>query len=130
MKEKSKLIRWIKKNRKVLTAAGISIGLIIGIALGLKNADELKALWTSLQNTPATPVKTATKPSTPVITEQTAAAVTRNSCAVPFDVSAHLRTLPEGWHASADKVATALDNGFVLKEGQTWVETFTKGNAA
>ena len=130
MKEKSKLIRWIKKNRKALIAAGISIGLIIGIILGIKNADELKALWASLQNTPAAPAMTAAKSAAPVITEQTTAAVTRSSCTVPFDVSAHLRTLPEGWHASPDKVATALDNGFVLEEGQTWVESFTKGNAA
>ena len=130
MKEKGKLIRWIRKNRKALVAAGISIALIIGIVLGIKNADELKAFWTSLRNTPATPAMTAAKPAAPVITEQSTAAVTRSICTVPFDVSAHLRTLPEGWHASADKVATALDNGFVLKEGQTWVETFTKGNAA
>lgn len=73
---------------------------------------------------------TAPKPAAPVIAEQTAAAVTRNSCSVPFDVSAHLRTLPEGCHASAEKVATALENGFVLQEGQTWVEAFTKGKAA
>ena len=130
MKEKSKLILWIKKNRKTLIAAGISIGLIIAIVLGLKNADALKAFWASLRNATTKPAVTAARSSAPVITEQTAAAVTRSSYTVPFDVSSHLRTLPKGWHASADKVATALDNGFVLKDGQTWVEAFTKGNAA
>ena len=130
MKEKSKLIRWIKKNRKALIAAGISLGLIIAIVLGIKNANAIKAFWASLQNIPMKSDITTTRPTTPVITEQTVAAVTRNSCSVPFDVSAHLRTLPEGCHASAEKIATALDNGFILQEGQTWVEAFTKGIAA
>ena len=129
MKEKSKLIRWIKRNKKALIAAGISIGLIVAVILGIKNADALKALWATLKDITAKPPN-AVRPPAPVFTNRTVSAVTRSSGTVPFDVSAHLRNLPEGWHASADKVATALDNGFVLKEGQTWVEAFIKGNAA
>lgn len=130
MKEENELVRWVKKNKKALIGAGVSLGLIVAFVLAIKNADALKALWASLRNTIAKPAMTAARSSAPVITEQTAAVVTRNSCTVPFDVSAHLRTLAEGRHASAVKVATALDNGFVLKEGQTWVVAFSKGKAA
>ncbi len=130
MEEKSKLICWIKQHRKALIGAGISIGLIIAVVLGIKNADAIKALWASLRKTTAKTVMTTAKSTAPVITEQAAATVTRNSCTVPFDVSAHLRNLHSGCHASAEKIATALDHGFVLNEGQTWVDAFTKGLAA
>ena len=130
MMEKTKLIRWIKENRKVLIATGISIGLIIAIVLGIKNADALKAVWASLRNTTAKAAMDTGKHSAHMITNQARITVARNNPVGPFDVSAHLRNLHEGCHASAEKIATALENGFSLKEGQTWVEAYTKGIAA
>ena len=46
---------------------------------------------------------------------------------VPFDVRSHLRNLPEGMNASMEKVRTALEHGYELQPGQTWVESYTKG---
>lgn len=48
----------------------------------------------------------------------------------PYDVSKHIRNLPKGQRASAEKIATAMENGFELKEGQTWVTDYVKGVAA
>ena len=38
--------------------------------------------------------------------------------------SKHIRNLPEGYNASAEKVATAEEHGFSLGEGQTWVDDY------
>ena len=40
----------------------------------------------------------------------------------PHHASKHIRNLPKGHKASPEKVATAKENGFDLKENQTWVE--------
>lgn len=38
--------------------------------------------------------------------------------------SKHIRNLPEGQNASAEKIATAEANGFKLEDGQTWVDEY------
>ena len=38
--------------------------------------------------------------------------------------SKHIRNLPEGHNASAEKIATAEEHGFSLGEGQTWVDDY------
>ncbi len=48
----------------------------------------------------------------------------------PFEVSPHIRNLPEGWHASSAKREEAEENGFELEEGQTWVSRYTKRSEA
>ncbi|MDD3185315.1 MAG: hypothetical protein ACOX1S_14975 [Anaerostipes sp.] len=44
----------------------------------------------------------------------------------PIEVSEHLRNLPEGWNASAEKILSATEHGYQLNPGQTWVDTYTK----
>ena len=134
MNEQKKLIRWIREHKKALIIAGISITTLIAIVLSIKNREVIKGFWNSLQkvidksavqvaNLP--PVETAN----PVL-EDVVTVVAQHRESLPFDVSKHIRNLPEGWHASADKVATALENGFDLAEGQTWVMHYAKGVAA
>ncbi len=134
MKEQRKLIRWIRDHKKALIIAGISIGTLIAIVLGIKNREAIKGLWASLRKAvekPAIhvakvpPVETA-RPSV----EDVVTVVAQHREAIPFDVSKHIRNLPDGRHASADKIATALENGFVLAKGQTWVKDYAKGVAA
>lgn len=134
MKEQRKLIRWIKEHKKMLIIAGISIASLIAIVLGIKNSESIKALWSSLRKVTEKAAAPATRvpPLRPVhpVVENTAAVAIQNSETIPFDVAKHIRNLPDGWHASADKIATALENGFELAEGQTWVVDYMKGVAA
>ena len=55
--------------------------------------------------------------------------VTR-SIQYPFDVSEHIRNLPPGWKASAEKMAEAEMLGITLLPGQTIVDGYTKGGLA
>ena len=134
MKEQRKLIRWIREHKKVLFIAGISIATLIAIVLGIKNREAIKGLWVSLRKavekqavhvTKIPPVETAN----PVM-EDVVMVVAQHHDSIPFDVCKHIRNLPDGWHASAEKIATALENGFDLAEGQTWVTDYEKGVAA
>lgn len=38
--------------------------------------------------------------------------------------SKHIRNLPKGQSASPEKIRTAEENGFILKDGQTWVDDY------
>lgn len=49
---------------------------------------------------------------------------------LPFNVSSHIRRLPEGMHASPAKELTALEHGYQLKPGETWVEAYVKMSKA
>ena len=134
MKEQKKLIRWIHEHKNALIIAGISIGTLILTVLGIKNREAIKALWTSLQKVAEKPAIHASMvpPIEPVSTaaKDVVTVAAQHSDAIPFDVAKHIRNLPAGWHASPDKIATALENGFELAEGQTWVSDYMKGVAA
>lgn len=137
MEERKGLIRWIKEHKKVLIAAGITIGTLILIILGIKNKDSIKLVWDSLKKVPENPTpktveevtrtisKTPIEP-VPIVTP----VVPSNSETLPYEVSRHIRNLPDGWHASQEKIEEALKNNISLVEGQTWVESYTKGGAA
>ena len=134
MKEQRKLIRWIREHKKALIIAGVSIGTLIAIVLGIKNRETIKALWASLRKVAEKPAVHAMKvppieAAHPVV-EDVVTVVAQHRETIPFDVAKHVRNLPDGWHASADKIATALENGFELAEGQTWVSDYMKGVAA
>lgn len=137
MEERRGLIRWIKEHKKVLIAAGISIGTLILIILGIKNKDSLKSVWDSLKRITENPTPKAVEEVTRRISEIpiepapiVVPAVPSNSETLPFEVSRHIRNLPDGWHASQEKIEEALKNNISLVEGQTWVESYTKGGAA
>ena len=134
MKEQRKLVRWIQEHKKVLVIAGISIGTLIAVVLGIKNRETIKVIWASLRKVAEKPVVHAVKVPpfemvNPVV-EDTVAVVVQCGETIPFDVTKHIRNLPKGRHASANKIATALENGFELAEGQTWVTNYMKRVAA
>lgn len=134
MKEQWNLIQWIKEHKKQLIIAGISIGALIAIVLGIKNREAIKGLWNSLRKVAEKPTVAATKvvpieAPTPVV-EDVVTVVVQHHENIPHDVAKHLRNLPLGQHASAEKIATALENGFELAEGQTWVTNYATGVAA
>lgn len=140
-KDKKSFLKWIKAHRRELIIAGISVSTLIVIVLGANNIEMLKALLKSLRERISNPtsVKVPQIP-TAVVIEQTPTIISSsipidtlllssNADSLPFEVQKHIRNLPEGWHASAEKIATALDNGIILEAGQTWVENYMKGAA-
>lgn len=137
MDERKGFICWIKGHRKELTIAGISIGTLILIVFGIKNREIVKVVWDSLRKavkqSTAKAAETAAKvtveiPQEPI--QEVITAVASNSETLSFEVSRHIRNLPEGWHASPEKIAKALKNNIILMDGQTWVESYMKGDIA
>ena len=137
MEERKRLIQWIKGHKKQLILAGISIGSLILIILGIRNREALISVWTSLQEVKKhSGGKTekelanvvANIPATPA--PKSMAVLAPNSETVPFEVSRHIRNLPSGWQASPEKIAEAYKYNIVLMDGQTWVDSYRKGGVA
>ena len=154
MKEQNKLVKWIKEHKKELILAGVSIGTLILVVLGIKNRDQIQKLSKQL--------KDLIQPAAIKVTKEFAAAVAKPKAEIPAEivqtlaataetladavqepeiadavceviaispqfVSKHLRNLHEGWNASPEKIATAAENGFNLIGNQTWVTSYSKG---
>ena len=131
-KEKKTFVNWVKEHKKELIIAGVSIAAIIAVIIGIKNHTALEEAWASLRKLvekkpDVIPVSNTLSVAdvTPVkdIVEINIATADR----IPHDVAQHLRNLPEGWKASAEKIATAADHGYDLLPGQTWVEAYKTG---
>ena len=108
---------------------------LIAVILTLKNSQELEKYFVSLKemirktpkNTSAVnPIDVEEVASFEKILETPHFSAER----VPHDVSRHIRNLHEGWEASIEKLATALEHGFELQPGQTWVEAYRTGKVA
>lgn len=137
MNERKELIRWVKKHRKQLIIAGISVGALFLIILGIRNRKTIVAIWSSLREAvlraPAKTAETAVRVTVdpPIVpAREVVTTIASNSETLPFEVRRHIRNLPAGWHASPVKVAEASANNIILMDGQTWVDTYMKGCAA
>ena len=124
MEDRKSLIRWIKDHKKQMIIAGISIGTLILIILGIKNRAAIKAVWDSLKGVVKHPTAKVAEEVAKVVTDippapasEIVTAVVSNSETLPFEVSRHIRNLPDGWHASPEKVAEALKNNIILMDG-------------
>ena len=130
--EQKTLIQWIREHKKEIAIAGISITAMVGLVLGIKNKEVMEALWNALKNTDSKiPIKT----ETPRITEkvsniESVVIPMHREYKAPFDVSSHIRNLHEGWKASPEKLERAAAYGIDLLQGQTLVESYTKGEVA
>lgn len=138
--QKKVFIEWVKAHKKQLTITGISTLAVIGIILGIKNKDTIIELWASLQKSiskapPETPTFSMPAPKTTEIRTATSELVAETKeltraytpQTIPFNVKDHLRNLPEGWHASPEKIAEAELLGIELLPNQTLVNSYTKG---
>lgn len=137
MEERKGLLRWVKEHKKPLIAAGIGIGALILIILGIRNRESVIAAWEMLRRTVKKPdvatSKTVPKASVSVPQAPSPEKVTivrADTGTIPYGVSRHIRTLPEGQHASPEKVAEALRLNITLMDGQTWVDDYMKGGPA
>lgn len=131
-KEKKTFVDWIKEHKKELIIAGVSIATIIAVIVGIKNHKALEEAWASLRKLvektpemiPVAKLMSVTE-VTPVKDIVEINIVTADR--IPHDVAEHLRNLPEGWKASAEKIATTAEHGYDLLPGQTWVEAYRTG---
>jgi len=143
--QKRDFIEWVRAHKKELAIAGISIATIVTAILCIRNTEKIKALWESLKKTinkvpDDTPSITTTSFSsfnevaqeTDILTDvaHKVQPPLRTTPQYAFDVTSHIRNLPKGQNASAEKIATAAEQGFILHQGQTWVEKYTKGDTA
>lgn len=126
MNEKNKMIHWIKDHKKQLIIAGIGIAALIALVLGIKNKGTLKSLWASLKGTVEPTSEAITETVTQPL-EESSTLLLSNDSHVPLEVRRHIRTLPEGWKASPEKIASALEYNIILTERQTWVDSYIKG---
>lgn len=133
--QKTGFIEWVKAHKKQLTIAGISTLAIIGIALGIKNKDAIIELWESLQKsiskspseTPAPKTMEIQSTMSEIVAETKEVTRVYTPSTIPFNVKDHLRNLPEGWHASPEKITEAELLGIELLPNQTLVNSYTKG---
>ena len=124
MEEKQTFIKWVKAHKKELIVAGISVAALVALIVAVKKKDSILALWDSLKKDVAeVPTKSAVE-SIPM-----AEAVSETNI-IDFPVRGHKRYLPNGNHASLEKIASAPEHGYTLQPGQTWVEGYTKGGNA
>lgn len=134
-KEKKTFVQWVKEHKKELIIAGVSIAAIIAVIIGIKNHKALEEAWTSIRKLVEKTPECIPVEKTVVVTEAVPVKdiveiniVTADR--IPHDVAEHLRNLPEGWKASAEKIATAAEHGYDLLPGQTWVEAYRTGGLA
>ena len=125
-KDKKTFLDWIKKHKKELIIAGVSIAAIIAVIMGIKNREALGEAWSSLRKlVEKTPEAIPTVNSASNVQVMHAKVIEEvdilRTDKIPHDVAEHLRNLPEGWKASAEKIATAAEHGYNLRPGQTWV---------
>ena len=137
MEDCESLLNWIKEHKQELIIAGVSIGVLALLILGIKHEAEIKMLWDNLRrltkkNSEALTdrlAQTATQaPNMPA--QEELVAIVFDSNRPPFEVSGHIRNLPNGQHASPEKIAEALEHGISLMDGQTLVDSYMKGGAA
>ena len=139
--QKQGFINWVKAHKKELIVAGVSIGAIIATMYCYRKRDNILELWKKFKvEIRKLPSNTSTNSlvvdsiseSVPIRADlispldNTVIIPIRESTNKPFGVSEHIRNLPDGWHASATKIATASEHGYELLPGQTWVDNYTK----
>lgn len=133
--EYSMFAGWVKKHKKGILIAGGAIVAIGAGCLVYKNWDSITSMFKSSKpdsiviDKPKVSVKAA-MPVVDVIPEtqiETVSKIINNG--EPYGVCRHPRNLPNGWNASAEKIALALENGIELREHQTLVESYFKNCA-
>lgn len=130
MAEKEVLIDWIKKHKKKLILAGVSVPVILALIIEIKNRDEIiKALKSLIKLADETSQK-VTDPTifTNLDDMSIQETIDFNASKVEanlIDVCSHIRNLHEGWTPSEEKVESAVQMGYELNPNQTWVKKYT-----
>lgn len=135
MKERKTIGQWIKEHKKHLLLGGTCIVSLIAIAFGVKHSDKLSEVCETVHRAfeefgkrkDDDPEVSIEIPITIVDVQPKETAHFKTNDVVPFEVCRHIRNLPEGRHASQEKIAAAREENITLEDGQTWVEHYMKG---
>ena len=131
MEEKrAKFLAWVQGHKKQLILAGISISVVIGIILGIKNRKSLMRLWALLEER----IKEVSNVASTIPVVQNSevcmdTAISPRTYTLPqeeVNVGRHIRTMAAGRHHSAEKAAEAAALGIELLPNQTLVDPYTK----
>lgn len=124
---------WYRNKKTVLIVGGILAAAGASYAI-YRNRHIVKGLFASIKqesfviNNPQVSVEVATPIVTP-LTESPQAISKIINGGEAFDVSGHIRNLPNGWKATPEKIAEAAELGISLVGNQTLVDSYMK-NAA
>ena len=129
--QEAKVQRWLKKHKKEIIAAGISVIAITGLVICVKNKDAVLEFLKRFE----ADAKCDPSGINSLTVENVIAGSTENvrmytAPTSPYNVEQHIRNLPEGRHHSAEKAAQAIILGIDLLPNQTIVNSYTKGLAA
>lgn len=133
--KKKNFKNWVKEHKTKLIIAGVSMSVILMVILKVKNQDMLEETGNSFRKLGEKESKKDLIVDTmlgsrideiPNIVDVKTNMMGRT----PHNVDRHVRNLHEGWKASAEKIATAAEQGYNLLPGQTWVEAYKTGNLA
>lgn len=108
-----------------LGAVCIGTGVALGVRYRKNSVLDRNLIGQEAKSIEATPYNVIRNPEF-----YDAVPITRSGYNHPFDVSSHIRTLPNGWNASLEKQAAAKAMGITLEPGQTLVNGYVKGNLA
>lgn len=126
-KQRRQIKTWWKKHWKKVVGGVI---VAAGTAIIVKSWDDFLDFFNlsadALPIEPSTLSSATQEINTSNAMELTAEAI-RKAPEAPFDVCAHVRTLPEGWHASPEKLAEAAALHIILLPNQTLVDSYVKG---
>lgn len=128
--QKKTCISWIKKHKKELIIAGVSVSAIILVILGLRNQKALEEAWKSLKSLIERVPENISTQEIPLARNTTQVTDMLPLTRAPHDVPMHVRMLPQGWNPSAEKIAQAVELGIDLLPGQTIVGPYRTGGAA
>lgn len=132
--EKKSFKEWIKEHKTELILSGVSIAALIAVIFGIKSKKELMEIWESLISlVKQKPAFISRNESQPVIVKNPVSESIKSFAPItrcPHYTRLSIRNLPEGWHASPEKIRLAGEMGLKLAQNQTWVVPYNTGSAA
>ena len=114
----------VKEHKAEIIIAGVTIITIAGVVLIAKNRNLFSDHSVANLLKDGIKVNGDIIPQVAEATKKTVINIQSNGRII--DVSKHIRNLPEGWRASAEKLDSAIKSGIVLGANQTWVDSYSK----
>ena len=127
MNEKNSVYSWVKEHKKhIMVGLGITAVVITGVLIG-ENWDALHEVTVEIHKAQSNNNLSLKKMK---VTEVVPVQYQVIDEVRTSTVNSFVRNLPDGQHASHQKIATAAEHGFELIDNQTWVESFSRTIAA